>query len=149
MGIKNRINVQEYVWDFAVDGGAQGTFDLSAKDGANLIPVGAVVTEVTAIVLTEVDSAADGSTIIYGPTADADGYSGTTPLAEAGLGAGTIYNGGSIAAPLLWDDTNDHQIYHLVDAANDQDFVVTLAGEDATAGKIVFVVEYYFPSVEA
>jgi len=68
--------VQEYTYDFAVDGGAQGSIILNAKSGAHNIPVGAVVKEVGALVLTSVTSLGS-ATCEWGTSADTDGYSGT------------------------------------------------------------------------
>ena len=138
--------VAEYVYDFAVDGGAQGVIDLSAKTGKSPLPQNAIVTAVTARVITAI--VGSSSTLIWGNTTDADGYSGAT-IAEATLVKDYLVNGWDNASPLLWDDANDHQINFLVNSANDADFTVTIATGDLTAGKIAFYVEFLLGSVNS
>lgn len=148
MSISNKIHLQEYVYDFAVDGGTKDSnINLHAKDGKSRIPVGAIIKGVTARVLTAVEGSS--STVSWGTDADEDGYSGTT-IAEATLVQGFVTNGWDLDAPLLWDGTNDHPIYIDVDSAADGDFVMLISTADLTAGKIWFGVEYIMPStVEA
>jgi hypothetical protein len=143
MSIKNMRHVQEYVYDFAVDGGAQGDIELSAKAGKAPIPIGAIITGVTAKVITECTSGGS-ATIAWGNDDDEDGYSGATP-AVSGFGANTIHNGWDNASALLWDDSNDHQIFVNVADADDGEFFVQIATADLTAGKIVFLVDYLMP----
>ena len=145
MSIKGQMHVQEYVYDFDLDGGAQGAISLSAKSDAAPLPICAIVNDVYARVLTAV--AGTSSTLAWGNTTDPDGYSGTA-IAEASLTADSMHNASGNAGALLWDDTNDHMIPFLVAAADDQDFSVTVGTADLTAGKVVFVVEYYFPKAE-
>ena len=144
-GFKNDgVQVQEYVYDFAVDGGVKDVaIDLSAKDGVSGIPIGAIIKGVSSIVETAVTSAGS-ATVAWGNGDDADGYSGTT-IAKATLIANFVVNGWDLAAALLWDDTNDHPIYFPVVDANDGSFKLLISTADLTAGKIVFMVEYYFP----
>lgn len=143
--ISNKIHVQEYIYDFAVDGGDVGTFNLHAKDNKAVIPVGAIIKGVTAKVVTAVTS--DGAaTMIWGNGDDADGYSGTS-IGKATLVDNYINNGWSNDAVLLWDGTNDHPIYPNVSTAADGQFIVTVEAAALTAGKIVFLVEYYMPTV--
>lgn len=137
------VQVQEYVYDFAVDGGVKDVaIDLSAKDGFDPVPIGAIIKGVTA----EVETAAVGATatVAWGNGDDADGYSGTT-IAVATLVADLVVNGWDRGAALLWDDTNDHPIYFKVLDAADGAFEVLISTADLTAGKILFMVEYYFP----
>ena len=138
------VHVQEYVYDFDVDGGATGEIVLSDNDNKGAIPVGAVIKRVTALVKTAV--AGTSSTLAWGNGDDADGYSGTA-IAEASLTANAVFNGYDNGAALLWDDTNDHPIDVYVADANDGKFSVTVGTADLTAGKVVFMVEYYFPGV--
>ena len=56
-----------------------------------------------------------------------------------------VANGWDNAAALLWDDTNDHMIHFLANAANDRDFSVTIGTAALTAGKVHFFVKYYVP----
>lgn len=141
-GIGNKLHMEKYVYDFAEDGGAVGAIDLSAKANAAPLPDNALVKEVHYWVETAV--AGSSSTLAWGNTTDADGYSGTA-IAEASLGADAVGNGAGNAAALLWDDTNDHYIPFLCNSANDRDFVVTIGTANLTAGKVHFYVEYYLP----
>ena len=144
--ILGKKHVQEYVYDFAVDGGTDDTFiDLSAKAGAAVLPQGAIVENVTLRVLTAVEGSS--STMIVGNTTDPNGY--MEAIAEASLVAGAVIRVGEQAGALMWDDTNDHAISFLVDSANDADFGVTIGTADLTVGKVVFMVEYYAPKTEA
>lgn len=135
------LQVQEYVYDFSVDGGAQGAIDLSAKDGFDPLPDNAIVSEVVAWVETAATSGGS-ATVSYGPSADVDGYSGAA-IAVASLTADAVFNGFDNGAALLWDDTNDHKIHYITNATNKRDFSVTIATADLTAGKIRFAVAYY------
>lgn len=144
-GFKNDgVQVQEYVYDFAVDGGVKDVaIVLSDKDGVAGIPIGAIIKGVTAIVETAVTSGGS-ATAAWGNADDADGYSGTT-IAKATLVADFVVNGWDLTAALLWDDTNDHAIYFPVINADDGAFEFLISTADLTAGKINFMVEYYFP----
>lgn len=149
LGFKNDgIQVTEYVYDFSVDGGTKdAAIVLSAKDGKEAVPVGAIVQRVTAKVLTAPLSAG-AATVIWGNGDDADGYSGAT-VAKATLAINTVHNGWDNGAVLLWDDTNDHQIYNPVLDADDGSFKLLIETADLTAGKIVFFVEYLYPATVA
>lgn len=139
------VKVQEYVYDFAVDGGATGNHILSAKAGQLPVPVGSVIKGVTAKVVTAVTSGGS-ATAEWGTLADTDGYSGTA-IAKATLVAGYIQNGWVNAGALIWDNSNDVQLYPYVSVAADGAlyFVINVAA--LTAGKINFLVEYYCPSL--
>lgn len=144
--VKGALNVAEFVWDFDVDGGAASTIDLSGKNGKNLIPDNAIIKTVYAKVETACTSGGS-ATLAWGNTTDPDGYSGSA-IAVASLTADAIFNGWDNGAALLWDDTNDHAIYFVANSANDQDFSCTIGTAAMTAGKVVFVVEYYLPAVD-
>lgn len=145
MSISNRIHLQEYVYDFAVDGGVSGAnIVLSNKDGSSAIPVGAIIKSVNAVVLTSV--VGTSSTVSWGSITDPDGYSGTT-IAEATLVDGFSVNGWDLGAELLWDDSNDHALTPVVADANAGGFAVLISTADLTAGKIWFGVEYIMPSL--
>lgn len=146
--ILGKKHVQEYVYDFAEDGGTDDTFiDLSAKAGYAPLPATAVVTDVGLYVLTTVSGSS--STIDVGNTTDPNGF--MAAIAEGSLTAGAAIRAGEQAGALLWDDTNDHMIAFPVSAgdADDADFGITIGTADLTAGKIVFWVEYYLPKTEA
>jgi hypothetical protein len=143
--ISNKKHLQEYVYDFAVDGGTKDVnIVLSDKDGKSPIPVGALITDVTARVITDIEGTS--STCSWGNDDDEDGYSGTT-IAEATLVSGFYVNGHDLDAALLWDGTNDHKLYVNVADADDGDFIFLISTADLTAGKIWFGVEYLMPSV--
>lgn len=140
------LHVQEYVYDFAVDGGAQGEIFLSSKAGYDPVPNGAVIKAVTAKVVTQCASLGS-ATLAWGNDDDPDGYSGTA-IAVASLTDNALFNGWDNAAQLLWDDTNDHQIPVAVVNEDDGEFSVTIGTADLTAGKVLFFVEYLYPNVD-
>jgi len=146
MGFKNDGPlVQEYVYDFAVDGGLISTISLDAKDNKAVIPSGAIVKAVTAKVLTTLTSGGS-ATLAWGNGDDVDGYSGAT-AAVAGFAANTLFNGWDNAAALIWDDTNDHQIPLNITDADSGSFDFQIVAAALTAGKMIFLVEYYMPSL--
>ncbi len=141
------IQVQEYIYDFAVDGGvASANIVLSAKASAKPIPVGAIIKGVTAHVITAV--VGTSSTVAWGHSANADAYSGTT-IAEATLITNYVENGWKTANSELWDDSNDVQKHVYVSTEALGSFVVLIGTADLTAGKIRFLVEYFYPSAQA
>jgi hypothetical protein len=142
MSFLNMKHYQEYVYDVAVDGGAAAAYELSAKAGKSGLPAGAVVTAVMCKVVTAFGG---GTSMSWGDDVDADGYSGTAQVTAALLD-NAVFNGWDNAAALIWDDTNDHQIYNNIPDAASGAFNVTIAGT-MTAGKAIFVVEYYMPSL--
>lgn len=137
------LQVQEYVYDFDVDGGAVSTISLSSKAGYQSLPDKAIVSEVVMYVETACTSGGS-ATIAWGNTTDPDGYSGATP-AVADFSADAVKNGFDNGAALLWDDTNDHKIHFCANSANDRDFSITIATAALTAGKLRFSVAYYLP----
>lgn len=147
MSILNTIQVQEYVYDFAVDGGTNGTaINLHAKDNKAVIPVGAIITDVTAKVVTACTSGG-AATVAWGNGDDADGYSGTT-IAVASLTDNSVWSAGVQGSEaLIWDDSNDHNIHLPVLDAADGQFKLLISTADLTAGKIVFMVTYLMPTL--
>lgn len=139
--------VQEFIYDFSVDGGAVSTIDLAIKDGYPLLPAGATVQKVTARVLTACTSGGS-ATVEWGNTSDTDGYSGVA-IAVASLTAAAVFNGaedGTSPSALLFNNTNDEEKPYAVTAtANTQNFVVKITTAALTAGKIAFDVEYLYP----
>jgi hypothetical protein len=123
----NELQVQEYVYDFSVDGGAVGTIDLSAK--ANSLPSGAVVKRVYAVV-EDACTSGGAATVAWGNSGDADGFSGTAK-AVASLTANAVFEGSADSAALLPSKLSA-----------DSDFSVTIAVAALTAGKIRYGVEY-------
>lgn len=145
MSFKNDgVQVAEYVYDFDVDGGGTGEIVLSSKANKSAIPVGAIIKRVVGKVVTAFTSGG-AATLAWGNGDDADGYSGTA-IAVASLVDNFLANGYDNGAALLWDDTNDHPIDVNVADANDGKFSVTIGTAAMTAGKMIFMVEYYMPS---
>lgn len=145
--LKNKgVLVQEYVYDFSVDGGAQGAINLHAKNNKAVIPAGAVIKGVSMRVLTAFTSGGS-ATLAWGNGDDADGYSGAA-IAVASLTVDAVFNGWDNGGALIWDDTNDHPIYVPVINAADGQMIVTIGTADMTAGKAVFMVEYYNPAAD-
>jgi hypothetical protein len=139
------VQVQEYLYDFSVDGGSNSTsITLSNKAGYAPLPTGAIVTAVDYSVLTSV--AGTSSTVSWGFTGDEDGYSGTT-IAEATLVAGYVSNAWKTSNSVLWDDSNDVQKYKKIASASDGAFIMDISTADLTAGKIMFMVSYLCPSL--
>lgn len=137
------LHIQEYIYDFDVDGGSSAAaIDLSAKSGYAPLPSGAIVSKVSLKVITAV--VGSSSTVACGNTTDPNGY--MEAIAEATLVDEYVTGSGAQAGALLWDDTNDHDIPFLVNSDNDAVFSMTIGTADLTAGKIVFWVEYYMPS---
>jgi hypothetical protein len=142
--MKNKLLIQEYLYDFAVDGGAMGTKVLSDKNGRAPLPVGAILKSVTAQVITACVGAT--ATVEWG-NADTDGYSGAA-IAVASLTQNAVFNGWDNGAALLWDDTNDHPIFVYIDTAANGAFNMKINTAALTAGKIVFICEYYLPAID-
>ena len=130
MSIKNKKHVQEYIYDFAEDGGATGEIDLHAKDNKSVIPVGAIITAVAAKVVTACTSAGS-ATVAWGNEDDEDGYSGSA-IGVASLTDNALFNGWDNAAALLWDNTNKHQIPVNVADSADGEFKMTIGDKVKT-----------------
>lgn len=147
MSFKNAgLHVQEYVYDFAADGGVNGSnITLSAKDNKDPLPLGSIIKGVTAKVITAIVGSGS-STVSWGIEGTANGYSGTT-IAEATLVDNFIVNGWDRGASLLWDDTDDHALYPNVSSEAKGGLVLLISTADLTAGKMIFLVEYLRPSL--
>lgn len=119
------LQVQEYEYDFAVDGGLVSAIDLSAKAGSRLLPLGAMVKAVHY----SVENAVVGS---------------TSTLAAGNTTSATTYEAATAEATLIADyaiDTGTTPF--MVNSAGDQDFIVTIGTGALTAGKVKFWVEYF------
>lgn len=121
----NARHTQEFLYDFAVQGGSTGAIDLGD------LPLGAVVVNAVGVVETACTSGGS-ATVILGTTDDDNGF--VASVAVAALTANSTH-GNSVAAnqPI----TND---------AASRDVVMTIGTAALTAGKIRWVVEYYIPS---
>lgn len=144
MSFKNDgLRTAEYVYDFDVDGGAQGKIVLSDKANKAPIPVGAIVKDVHMKVVTAFTSGGS-ATLDIGNDDDEDGYLGQ--IAVAALTDNALFNAAGQDSALLWDGTNDHMIpLNVLDAA-DGEVSVTIGTADMTAGKAIILVDYYMPS---
>lgn len=142
-GSRNSKHTQEYVWDYSVSGGSSAAaINLADVSGKADLPNGAIVEKVSFKVVTALTSAGSAD-MTAGPSGDADGY--IREINHANLGDNTLSSSEMSTGAKLWDDTNDNSIPYLVDAANERDFTISFS-DDVTAGKIVFWVEYYYPS---
>lgn len=119
--------VHEYEHDVAVDGGAQGTVELSAKAGNEPLPLGSVRKKVTAKIKTQYLSAG-AATLAWGDgvAVDAD----HSAEVKANLTANAVFA----------DDSNRAQSSALLSQVT-----LTIADADMTAGKLGLTVEYYYP----
>lgn len=133
--IKNKLLSQEYIYDFAEDGGSQGNITLSSKEGYDALPSDAVIMNVHSWVETACTSAGS-ATVSWGDGSDVDGYSGSAK-AVASLTANAVFEGNADSAALC------------PSYASNSDFSVTIGTADLTAGKIVFRVSYYVPKRDA
>jgi len=138
---KNKLTLLKYTYDFAVSGGAVSSITLTSNFGS--IVEGMIIKR--AYILVDTALASAGSpTLTIGNTGDKDGYFADI-VALAGA-ANAVINSGSVAGALLWDDTNDHEIYYRVDStANNQDLVVTIGTAALTAGKLDIYLECVIP----
>jgi hypothetical protein len=115
--------VQEYEYDFAVDGGATGVKVLSAKANKAPLPADCIVTNV----VTRVVSALAGS-----------GAS-----AKFGTGASdALYAANAAVATYSEDALFEYATNFVADAANERTVLMTIAGGALTAGKVKVLVEY-------
>lgn len=122
MGIKNKMNYQEYVYDFSVDGGAVS--NISAR--GNLLPLGAVVMSVQAVVETAFTSGGS-ATLSIGDSSSATKYAAATAVA-------------SLVDKFLLTAAG---VPNQVGAANEQQIVFGIATAAMTAGKLRVGFTYY------
>ncbi len=143
MSAINQMHMQQYLYDFAVDGGLVSTIDLSAKANHDPLPVGAVVSGVSVYAETAVTSGG-APTIDIGNGDDVDGYiDGMTP---ALLAVDLVVTSGALPGVLLWDDTNDHEIHLFIDDATTGKVQLTIVTAALTAGKLWVTVFFYMPT---
>lgn len=135
LSFKNdELQVQEYVYDFSVDGGDTGTVTLSAKDNKDPLPAGAIVTNATAWVQTA--GASGGSaTLSFGLGTDVDGLLSATAVGS--LTENAVIVGDSTAIP-------GSAAVRVADAAGGA-VTATIAVAALTAGKVSIIVEYLYP----
>jgi hypothetical protein len=141
---KNEMHTEEYLYDFTVSGGSSASaIDLSAVSGYSPLPDGAIVTGVTMKVLTALTASANTS-VSVGNSASASGY--IPAVLYSNIGSSAVSNAYMQAGSLVWDDSNDCPKPYVANASNKRDFKITF-NNDVTAGKILFWVQYYMPSL--
>lgn len=121
--------VNEYEYDFAVDGGATGAINLYAKENAPEIPSGAVIMRVCTKVVTALAGTGASASL---------GFTGST---AAYVAAGSITGWGkdvipatALSAPVVTGD-------------NHQAVLLTISGAALTAGKAKVFVEFIHGNV--
>ncbi len=121
----DHIQVAEFEYDYAVDGGATGSYDLSAKANKAKLPVGAVIVGSEVVVQTPLTGS--GASAKIGTTNDDDEWKA---LAAATIAAGvsTAYS-----APVLV-------------ASGDDDVLLDVSGAALTAGKLKVLVHFVNPN---
>lgn len=119
MGVLSRFAQQQalVIWDFSVDGGANGTIHFNTQLPANAVVTKVVADEVTPVTGSTALSLKAGSTTLTGPT-DFTGISGVNSIALAG-GATAIK----------------------VSSASELNLLI--ASGPATAGKLLISVHFY------
>jgi hypothetical protein len=123
----DNIQVAEYEYDFAVDGGATGTYDLSAKANKADLPVGCIV--VGHQVLVNTAFAGSGASAKLGSTADDDKYMVLTAAGNVATGLETS----SATA-------------EYIPAANEADVQLKVSGAALTQGKLKVLVSFVNPN---
>lgn len=121
------IQVAEYEYDFAVDGGATGVYVLSAKANKASMPVGAIKVGHQVLVNTQFVGAT--ASAIIGVGGDTDRYLAITSAANLGVGLETS----STSAVFL-------------SASNLADVRMTISGGAMTAGKLKVLVSFVNPN---
>jgi hypothetical protein len=124
MPFLREMQYKEFLYDFTVNGGAQGAITLGA------LPVGAV--PVSAHAITEVAVVGVNATIQLGNTTDDDQLIAATAITAVNVAGKVI---GGVAAAL-------RQLL----VANDLVLAIKIVTADLTAGKVRFVVGFYMPS---
>lgn len=127
-GFGNQVEYSRYVYDFAVDGGATGVYDVMTASA------GMVIVHAHAKVLTACTSGGS-ATVKFGPVADDDRFITTTQGAVASLTAGAVI------VPVAVEGTPNVLAtpYSHAEAAK---LVMTIGTAALTAGKIEFTIGY-------
>src|SRR5210317_729623 len=137
--IKNKLHTQEYVIDVSGGDAGTGAVALHSKADASPVPAGAVLKDAYVKIITAFSG---GTDLAFGNLSDQDGY--VAVVATASLLLDSVHSASGTGADLLWDDTNDHMIYHV---PADGEVYALMTGTH-TAGKAVLVLEYYLPKAE-
>ena len=142
MYIKGEKQSKEFLYDFAVQGGATGDIELNGCDpNGDSLPEGFIIEQV--MIKTDTAFASTGSpTLTVGNGADRDGFLADTYAGASA--ANSVVRSGEVAGALLWDDTNDHEINYRVGSTN-QGVSISIGTAPVTAGKLRVIVEGYLP----
>jgi len=128
----------KYDYDFAASGGAVSSISLSSD--VNSLGEGVIVKRLRVIMKTAFTSAGT-PTVTIGNTTDVDGYMADI-YALGAASADAVINSSAVAGALIWDDTNDHEIFYRIDStAANQDLVLTIGTAALTAGKMEIYLE--------
>lgn len=127
---------KEYVYDFAVNGGAVSAITLTPGDFSGaLFPEGFVITGLSVDILTAFAGTAT-PTCTLGNTTDPDGY-----LVNffGSAGSAQAIAPGQLDGALIWNTTNDCVLhYRISSTAADQNVIMTVGTQALTAGKARF-----------
>jgi hypothetical protein len=142
---RNSVIRKEWLYDFSVDGAISGAFQLRPCDpNGNPLPAGFIVRNAGAKVEEAITPSAS-RTMTFGTETDPDGF--LADIIAAYNAAGSVVRSGEVAGALLWDDTNDHEIDHLIGATTAlQNIFAEIGTGVLTGGKVRFFVEGYVPS---
>lgn len=119
-----------YEYDFAVSGGAVGSIALVNK-GMNALESGLVLKDWIISVDTTVTSGGS-ATVTMGNAGITNGYSVDL---FASLAAGALLNVGRQAGSLMWDDTNDVNIFYKISSSANAVPRLQVGTAALTAGK--------------
>lgn len=124
--IKNQLVVQEYEYDFAVDGGATGVKTLSSKANKTTLPEGAVRVQSHVLVQTALEGSSASAKV--GTTASDADYAANAAVSSYTTNA--IFN----------DATS------VVVGSTSKNVILTISGAPLTAGKLKVLVSYILPN---
>lgn len=123
---KNLVLVQEYEYDFDVDGGATGVKNLSAKANKSVLPEGAV--RISSHVVVQTPFAGASASAKFGTTANDADYAANAAVA-------------SYSANAIFSDTTP-----IVVGSTSDDCLLTIAGGALTAGKAKVLITFVVPN---
>lgn len=115
--------VQEYEYDFDVDGGATGVKELSAKANKASLPEDCIVTNVVTRVVEAL--AGSGASAKFGHS-----------------GSDALYAANAAVATYSEDALFEYATNFVADTANERKVIMTISGGALTAGKVKVLVEY-------
>jgi len=123
---KNLVLVQEYEYDFDVDGGATGVINLSAKANKAVLPTGAV--RISSHVIVQTPFVGSGASAKFGTTTSDADYAAYAAVA-------------SYSQDAIFNDATA-----IVVGATSDDCLLTIGGAALTAGKAKVLVTFVVPN---